>query len=147
MPYLSVDLPCEAKPHVWLVPIIPSHLFISVCPFSLLSALFMRTWGVDALTACNPPLHYKNRVNLMKFRASANPSFPKLTWVADVHQSGGLVTILHGRAVEVRADFFSSKAYGMVPSRKASSLIASACSELGDRQYGWGSIRYKRLDR
>ena len=66
----------------------------------------MRTWGVDALTACNPPLHYKNRVNLMKFRASANPSFPKLTWVADVHQSGGLVTLLHGRAVEVRPDFF-----------------------------------------
>ena len=42
----------------------------------------------------------------MKFRASANPSFPKLAWVADVHQSGGLVTLLHGRAVEVRPDFF-----------------------------------------
>jgi len=42
----------------------------------------------------------------MKFRASANPSFPKLAWVADVKQSGGLVTLLHGRAVEVRADFF-----------------------------------------
>jgi hypothetical protein len=42
----------------------------------------------------------------MKFRASANPSFPKLAWVADVNQNGGLVTLLHGRAVEVRADFF-----------------------------------------
>jgi hypothetical protein len=42
----------------------------------------------------------------MKFQASANPSLPKLSWVAEVNRSVGLVTLLHGPAVEVRSTFF-----------------------------------------
>ena len=42
----------------------------------------------------------------MQLRALTNASLPKLAWVAEVDRTSGLVTLLHGPLVEVRATFW-----------------------------------------
>ncbi len=42
----------------------------------------------------------------MQLRALANPSLPKLAWVAEVDRTSGIVTLQHGPLVEVRPNFF-----------------------------------------
>jgi hypothetical protein len=42
----------------------------------------------------------------LRYRFAANPSLPKLSWVADVNRADETVSIHHGPFVEVRENFF-----------------------------------------